>query len=352
MTLNTGAGARTAGAVEESAPRVVKEAAEGLSGYLLRERGAIDDALRACLPTSSLADARRLNEAVEYAVFPGGKRLRPALALLASNLAGAARAQSLRVACAVEFLHSSSLVLDDLPAMDDADMRRSRRALHLVFGEGAAVLASVALLNRAYELLAAAARGRGAAAALVAEAARCVGADGMVGGQAVDLEARAGAAGPDALACRDLKTVALMRLMMTAGALARGAPEEDASALADFGECFGRAYQVCDDLLDEAGGPEATGKPSRQDERHARASAVSTLGGDVARRLASELIERGRSRLAERFGPRAEVGLLSEAAELVLNRAGIRIEAEGRRPEPPIRRGRAAARGRVLSHRA
>jgi len=144
MTLNTGAGARTAGAVEESAPRVVKEAAEGLSGYLLRERGAIDDALRACLPTSSLADARRLNEAVEYAVFPGGKRLRPALALLASNLAGAARAQSLRVACAVEFLHSSSLVLDDLPAMDDADMRRSRRALHLVFGEGAAVLASVA----------------------------------------------------------------------------------------------------------------------------------------------------------------------------------------------------------------
>jgi len=297
-------------------------APEGLACFLARRRGEIDEALRENLPTSSLASARRLNGAVEYAVFPGGKRLRPALALLASDLVGAPPSLSRRVACAVEYLHSSSLVLDDLPSMDDADMRRNRRALHLVFGEGVAVLASVALLNRSYELLAGAARGRGEAATLVAEAARCVGADGMVGGQAVDLETRAGSAGPDALACRDLKTISLMRLMMTAGALARGAGAEDAEALADFGECFGRAYQICDDILDEEGGAEATGKPAGQDARHARASSLSALGAEGARRLAAELVERGHARLRERFGARREVGLLAEAAFVVLGRAG------------------------------
>ena len=305
---------------------------ENLTGFVARRRGEIDAALRAGLPLSTLPAARRLNEAVEYAVFPGGKRLRPALALLASDLAGASRAQSLRVACAVEFLHSSSLLLDDLPAMDDADFRRNRRALHLVFGEGVAVLASVALLNRAYALLAeATAGGNGVAAALLAEATRCVGADGMVGGQIVDLETRAGRADDHALACRDLKTVALMRLMMTAGALASGAGAEDARALADFGECFGRAYQVCDDLLDEDGdGGEPTGKPARQDARHSRATIVSALGVGGARDFAAELVARGVARLHERFGARAEVELLAEAANQVLGRAGALSEAPSR----------------------
>jgi geranylgeranyl diphosphate synthase type II len=298
---------------------------EQLTQFVADERCAIEAALRGSLPVSTLPSAGRLNEALEYAVFPGGKRLRPALALLASDLAGAARAQGMAVACAVEFLHSSSLILDDLPSMDDADLRRSRPALHLVHGEGLAVLASVALLNQSYALLAGASLSCGggaeAGAALVREAARCVGSDGMVGGQVVDLETRAGSAGPDALACRDLKTVALMRLMMTAGALACGADGEDVRALADFGECFGRAYQICDDLLD-GGNHAATGKPARQDERHARASAVSTLGEDAARRFAAELVGRGRARLGERFGPRREARLLGEAAERVLGRAG------------------------------
>jgi geranylgeranyl pyrophosphate synthase len=309
--------------------RVFRE--EDLQSFLARERPAIERALRERLPTSSLAGARRLNEALEYAVFPGGKRLRPALALIASDLAGASIAQGLGVACAVEFLHSSSLILDDLPSMDDADVRRSRRALHLVYGEGLAVLASVALLSRAYALLAeaAAACGRqGAVESLVAEAARCVGADGMVGGQVVDLETRAGGTEADALACRDLKTLALMRLMMTAGALACGASGVDARALADFGECFGRAYQICDDILDENVSCELTGKPARQDARHARPSAVAALGTDGARLLAEQLIERGVSRLHERFGGREEVRLLAEAAANVLARAGTSVADE------------------------
>jgi len=294
-----------------------------LSGFVAGERAAIEGALRAALPVSSLAGAHRLNDALDYAVFPGGKRLRPALALLASNLAGATRAQGLRVACAVEFLHSSSLILDDLPAMDDAGMRRNRRSLHLVHGEGVAMLASVALLNGAYALLAEAARDcgqPGAMAALIAEAARCVGADGMVGGQVVDLETRAGTAHPDALACRDLKTVALMRLLMTAGALACGAPASDARSLADFGNCFGRAYQICDDLLDDDDDAE-TGKPVRQDARHLRANAAGAFGRDGALRLAEGLVTSGVACLTKQFGARPEVRLLAEAADSVISRA-------------------------------
>lgn len=299
--------------------------AEDLQSFVARERAGIEGALRAALPVSSLAGAERLNGALDYAVFPGGKRLRPALALLASDLAGASRAQGLGVACAVEFIHTSSLILDDLPAMDDADLRRSRRALHLVYGEGVAVLAAVALLNQAYALLAEAAAGcgqPGAARALVAEAARCIGADGMVGGQAGDLAAQTERPAAHALACRDLKTVALMRLMMTAGALAGGARTADTHALADFGDCFGRAYQICDDLLDHTALPAATGKPAGQDARHARPTSVSAYGAAGARRLAALLVERGVARLAGQFGTRVEVRLLAEAALSILARAG------------------------------
>ena len=287
--------------------------------FVWSEREAVEAALRRSLPESRLARAGSLNEALEYAVFPGGKRLRPALALLAARLAGADAAQGLAVACAVEFLHTSSLILDDLPSMDDADVRRGRPALHLVYGEGVAVLAAVALLNQSYALLSEAACGDGSA--LLRAAARCVGSDGMVGGQVVDLVTRAAAADEEALASRDLKTVALMRLMMTAGALACGAGVEETSTLADFGECFGRAYQVCDDVRDDACASEATGKPARQDARHRRASAVTGFGPEGARLFARRLVARGVARLRAQFGPREEVTLLSEAARHVLDAA-------------------------------
>lgn len=291
------------------------------------ERDPVEAALRRSLPLSTLAGAGRLNEALEYAVFPGGKRLRPALALLASRLAGASRRQALGVACAVEFLHTSSLILDDLPSMDDADVRRRRPALHLVYGEGVAVLAAVALLNQSYALLSEAAcvgggRAVDGGARLLREAARCVGSDGMVGGQVIDLETRAATADAESLACRDLKTVALMRLMMTAGALACGACPEETLTLADFGACFGRAYQVCDDVWDETAGTEVTGKPARQDARHRRASAVNGFGAEGARLFARRLVARGVARLHEQFGPREEVTLLSDAAHYVLDSTG------------------------------
>ncbi len=298
--------------------------------FVASEREAVESALRRSLPRSTLARAARLNEALEYAVFPGGKRLRPALALAASRLAGASPQQGLAVACAVEFLHTSSLILDDLPSMDDADVRRNRSALHLVYGEGLAVLAAVALLNQSYALLSEAACGDGGA--LLRAAARCVGADGMVGGQVVDLEMRAAAADEEALACRDLKTVALMRLMMTAGALACGADAGETSALADFGECFGRAYQVCDDVQDATVESDVTGKPARQDARNGRASAVTGFGAEGARLFARRLVARGVARLRGQFGPREEVTILSDAARYVLEATGAACEHEAALP--------------------
>ena len=304
---------------------------EKLSSFVASRREQIEEALWLRLPVSTLPRAGRLNEALEYAVFPGGKRLRPALALLASGLAGASCEQGLAVACAAEFLHSSSLILDDLPSMDDADLRRKRPALHLVYGEGLALLASVALLNQSYALLAEAAHTGGphACAALIREAALCVGSDGMVGGQAVDLTTRVGETDADTLASRELKTVALMRLLMTAGALARGACAGDTRALAEFGECFGRAYQLCDDVLDETQGCEVTGKPVRQDARHLRASAVVCFGEEGARELAGQLIARGVLRLYDQFGARPEVSLLADAAYFVLDAPGdARVAAD------------------------
>jgi geranylgeranyl diphosphate synthase type II len=299
---------------------------EQLRNYVALHRGEIEEALRRWLPVSSQPGARRLNEALDYALFPGGKRLRPVFALLASELAGATREQATLVACAVEFIHTSSLILDDLPSMDDAGLRRNREALHLVYGEGLAVLAAVALLNQAYALLTRTARGSRRAVAvelLLKETARSIGADGMVGGQVVDLELRAGGAdaeATEAVASRDLKTVALMRLMMTAGALACDADAADTRALARFGECVGRAYQICDDLLDQLGLTAELGKPALQDARHLRLNSVGALGVEGAQRLAVSLVEDGIDTLEERFGARLEVRLLGECARLVLRR--------------------------------
>ncbi|HVF44310.1 MAG TPA: polyprenyl synthetase family protein [Pyrinomonadaceae bacterium] len=319
---------------------------ERLQSFVAGVGAEVEAALRSHLPLSPLPAAERLNDALRYALFPGGKRLRPVLSLLASALVGVPRAEALTVACAVEFLHGSSLIIDDLPCMDDADLRRNRRTLHLVYGEGTAMLAALALLNQSYALLARAARscGRaGAAHALVSEAARAVGAEGMIGGQALDLELRAGCADADALAGRDLKTAALTRLMMTAGALARGAEEEDARALREFGECFGRAYQVCDDLLDGGRDAHLSGKTAGQDARHGRANAVEVLGARGARRTACELIERGVEALGARFGRRAEAQLLTDAARRVVERPPGERAPENFPPPAPARGETASA---------
>src|SRR5262245_58264083 len=246
-----------------------------LTNFIAGAMPMIEAALEQSLPLSARHGAERLNEALRAAVFPGGKRWRPILTLLGTMTAGGSAQSALPIACAIEFLHTSSLILDDLPAMDDAQMRRGRAALHLLYGEGFALLAALALLNQAYALLARAGTER-----LIAESARCIGTDGMIGGQAADLDIRASGGNSHALASRQLKTTALARLTIIAGAVADGADERDVAALARYGECLGAAYQICDDLLDELGESATIGKNVGQDARHLRPTFTAQLGAE------------------------------------------------------------------------
>ncbi len=298
---------------------------ERLFTYLSRHRSEVERALDDHLPRSSQAHARRLNEALRYSLFPGGKRWRPMLTLLGAEICGGCPRDAMPAACAMEYLHTSSIIFDDLPAMDDAPLRRGRAALHCVFGESLALLAALALMNESYALLARAARRRSnfeSIGWLVEEAARCIGTDGMIGGQAVDLALPGLVEGTEALASRNLKTTALMRLTMMAGAAACGANESDTAALGNYGNSLGMAYQICDDLLDELAAPEFLGKPSKQDQRHARASYAAEFGIERAQRLAGSLIDDAETSLRRHFNNRPEVDLLSDAAALILQGTG------------------------------
>ena len=262
-------------------------------------RELIEDALQDFLPLSRLESAARLNDAIHYAVFPGGKRMRPLLTLLGARIAGVPLDDALPAACAVEFLHTSSLIFDDLPSMDDAALRRGSATLHLVFGEDIALLAALALLNQAYALF-------GSNTCLLAEAVACIGSNGMIGGQALDLAGKT--AGPISFNSRNRKTSSLMRLTLVAGAMAAGASPAAVGALASVGEDFGEAYQVCDDLLDQL-----------QDARHQRPSHAADFGPQACREHVSGLLGRARRTLHAQFGHTEEVAALLSNVDLIVS---------------------------------
>lgn len=298
---------------------------ERLCTFIDRYRETVETALDENLPISVQPQAEQFNRAIRYAIFPGGKRWRPMLTLMGAEIAGADPERALRTACAMEYLHTSSIIFDDLPAMDDAATRRGRESLHVVFGESIALLAALALFNQSYSLLVRDARQNGCCDAglnLVSEAANCIGANGMIGGQAVDLALKGTGQCSDDLASRNLKTTALMRLTVMAGAAVCGADQRDLDALADFGESLGMAYQICDDLLDELGLSHELGKPAGQDNRHGRSSYVAEFGVEGAHQQASSLIQKGRQSLYERFGDRPASALLIDSAEIILGGAG------------------------------
>ena len=281
---------------------------------LTRYRTLIENGLRAHLPQGVTRCASALDRAVEYAVFPGGKRLRPALTLLGAEVAGCAIDQALPAACAVEYLHTSSLIFDDLPAMDDADMRRGRLSLHLCFGEDVALLAALTLLNRAYAIF-------GTRPLLIAEAAACIGEAGMIGGQSIDLQAHSSpefrSSGAH-FASRNQKTTALMRLTLVAGVLASGAPPYAVEALAHCGRLLGEAYQIYDDLLDRFSPLEATGKTAGQDERHQRPNHLTQSGTEGCRAHLAHLVSAAKLPLTKTFGETAAVAALSSAIDSIV----------------------------------
>jgi geranylgeranyl diphosphate synthase type II len=226
--------------------------------YVEKYRPHIENSLREHLPLAPPNIETRFNEAVEYALFSGGKRLRPVLTLLGAELFGGKAETILPAASAVEFIHTSSLIFDDLPCMDNAPERRGKTSVHEKFGEGLAILVAIGFLNASYGLVFVNHNGLPERAMQAhAEIVECVGASGMIGGQSVDLALAKGAntgefSGEDynSEAVRNLKTSALMRLAMRVGAILAGANYLELAQLSRFAELLGDAYQLSDDLLD------------------------------------------------------------------------------------------------------
>ncbi|NBO64496.1 MAG: polyprenyl synthetase family protein [Acidobacteria bacterium] len=293
--------------------------------YIEKHRGSIETALESYLPVSRQQHASRLNDALRYAIFPGGKRWRPILTQLGTELIGADPDRTLPAATAMEYLHTSSMIFDDLPSMDDAGLRRGRESLHLVYGESLALLTALSLFNQSYALLARCGSTNGcpeSGIVLVEQAVICIGGDGMIGGQVVDLALKGTGQHPDSLASRNLKTTALLRLTMIAGAASCGATQSELEPLARFGEALGMAYQICDDLLDELLTTEDLGKPAQQDSRHFRSSHVTEIGIDEAHKLATSLVEKALVDLATTFSGRPPLDLISDATRLILGGMG------------------------------
>lgn len=249
-------------------------------------REAIDGRLAALVPEASGA-AGRLTEAARYALLAPGKRLRPALAMASAEHWGGDPLSALDAGCAVEMVHAASLILDDLPSMDDAALRRGRPTAHRAFGEDVAVLAAVALLARAFAVL-----GETASIApldrlrLVSRLSAAVAFEGLTVGQARDLHELDG----DEAALRDLnhqKTGVLFVLAAEAGALAAGASDDDARRAGRFGEHLGAAFQLRDDLLDLEGETALIGKDVGQDGGKATIASVLGPAGARARLLAA-----------------------------------------------------------------
>jgi geranylgeranyl diphosphate synthase type II len=223
--------------------------------YVEEKRPLIEKSLREFLPLAPPKIETRFNEAVEYALFSGGKRLRPVLTLLGAELFGGKAEIIMPAAVAVEFIHTSSLIFDDLPCMDNAPERRGKTSVHEKFGEGLAILVAIGFLNASYNLIFVNhANLPERAIAAHREIVECVGASGMLGGQSVDLALAKGAAGDvsnfESESVRNLKTSALMRLCLRVGAILAGADYLRLAQLSRFAELLGDAYQLSDDIID------------------------------------------------------------------------------------------------------
>ena len=285
-------------------------------------RQAVDEALDRALPPESAWPAT-IHRAVRYSLFAGGKRIRPVLVLAAGEAVGGAREELMPLACAVEMVHTYSLVHDDLPAMDDDDLRRGKPTSHKVFGEAIAILAGDALLTRAFHLLAevpegwddARVRRRLRAAAVLGEAC---GTTGLIGGQVMDLESEGRSIGADDLEClHRAKTGALLSACVRGGAILGGAGAGDLLLLSRYASAIGLAFQVVDDVLDATEDAQRLGKTAGKDEAARKATYVSVHGLEKARALARALRQEALEAIAP-LGPRGE--LLAAIARLIVDR--------------------------------
>ena len=260
----------------------------------LRESAeAVDAALEALVPAPNGADGR-LSEAMRYSLFAGGKRLRPFLVLSGADLFDVPRAWSVNTAAAIEMVHTYSLVHDDLPAMDDDDLRRGKPTCHIAYDEATAILVGDSLLTLAFEAVTAPSGHPDAAvrAELACALARAAGPDGMAGGQAIDLAAESKELTLDeTIRLQELKTGALFGFSCEAGAILAQVGGAARTALRNYAACIGLAFQIADDLLDHEGSEADLGKAVGKDAAAGKATFVGLLGAEEARRRAETLVE-------------------------------------------------------------
>jgi len=289
-----------------------------LPDFFQADHAAIEAALQRLLPPESTAPPT-IHRAMRYSVFAGGKRVRPILCLEAARIFTENVEGAIHAGCALEFIHTYSLIHDDLPALDNDDLRRGKPTNHKVFGEAMAILAGDGLLTIAFQTLANAPiepERRVRAIAEVSAAAGTV--KGMVGGQVADVEA--GGKPVDAATLEYIhrsKTAALIRGSIVAGAIAGGAPDADVERLRRFGDSIGWAFQVVDDILDVEESSAALGKTAGKDQEQQKATYPALYGLEKSRAIAADLEARALEEL-DPYGARAQ--RLRELAEFLVAR--------------------------------
>lgn len=289
-----------------------------LKEYLATRAAEVDAALDAFLPKAKEKPAT-IHAAMRYSVFAGGKRLRPILCLAAAEACGGDSESAMPPACAVEILHTYSLVHDDLPSMDNDDLRRGRPTCHKVYGEGMAVLTGDALLTEAFLILAQTSPAkRYPGAAYVAELALTGGSTRLIGGQVMDLEGEGKKLTKAQLVkIHEAKTAALLTTSIRLGAMTANATEKQMEALSVFGRALGLAFQVIDDILDVTQSTEVLGKTAGKDAAVEKATYPAILGLEKSRKEAAKLTKEALDAL-EPLGKKAQ--RLREIAEYLLKR--------------------------------
>ncbi len=298
-----------------------------LAAYLVARQKEVDAGLKTYMPPAKRFP-ETLHQAMRHSIFSGGKRLRPILVLAAAEAVGATRGSVLPAACALEYIHTYSLIHDDLPAMDDDDLRRGRPTCHKVYGEAAAILAGDALLTAAFELMTGPVQRRllahlgskGAQRQLEATTilAQAAGMAGMVGGQMADIDAEGTPVELPTLQYIHVhKTGKLLQASLLVGALLGGATPAQVKALGVYGEALGLAFQIMDDVLDIVGDKAKLGKNTGGDVAAGKATYPAFFGIDASKKEAQDLIARG-CRALRPLGSAAEP--LRALAQFVIER--------------------------------
>ena len=287
--------------------------------YLKQRQAQVEAAMETLVPACTGEPLAEMMKAMRYSLFAGGKRLRPILLMAAADAVGRDGRSFLHAACALEMIHTYSLIHDDLPAMDDDDYRRGMLTNHKVFGDGMAILAGDGLLTLAFEVLLSQPDSPPATLNRVArEVAAAAGPAGMVGGQAIDLSSEGKFPSPQTMALmHSLKTGALFRASIRSGAILAEATESELASLTRFAEKFGLAFQITDDILDVTGSDATLGKPVGSDERNQKATYVTVYSLPEAQKMAQQAVDEAVASL-EQFGEKAWV--LRSLAEYLLTR--------------------------------